>query len=504
MFHFRRPDGTPCEPEEWTALLLELPGPIDAWTDWTITVNGERRWATLQRVGGHVRCVCPWPECGAGRYRIVADHPEIGRCEHEVVVPAAKLADGALPRILDDLNRRLPHALATALQRGGALAGLNFSAPEDVTPEAEFLRLRDVLHGHDGSPGLLRLLSRIAADPHSVLCETHLEVPQERSRRPHAVLLRQALYRQHQVDDAGVPPRLTDRRVEVSFDTYENRLVRLLIAVVAHRLRRLSPLLPPHAAAEADDLVARLAHAGRQASFLQQVRLPSDLGLQVTQVLLHRTDYRAVIDLWRRLFAAMQVRLDAAALDAPLRSVPELYELWACLSALTTITEDFVATGYRVTRQRLVRRLPYAALVQLVQGQDAVLEMSGSDGTRVSVHFQRNFSASGADLASLSFDQRPDLVVETNRPDGTVELLILDPKYKVDEQSGSLRPKKEDIDKMHTYRDAIIHRCHGRVVGSAATLYPGPSRDFSGGVAALRADPLDPEALKADLRRLLN
>src|SRR5690606_30697446 len=138
--------------------------------------------------------------------------------------------------------------------------------------------------------------------------------------------------------------------------------------------------------------------------------------------------------LWRRLFAAMQVRLDAAALDAPLRSVPELYELWACLSALTTITEDFVATGYRVTRQRLVRRLPYAALVQLVQGQDAVLEMSGSDGTRVSVHFQRNFSASGADLASLSFDQRPDLVVETNRPDGTVELLILDPKYKVDEQ----------------------------------------------------------------------
>jgi hypothetical protein len=89
------------------------------------------------------------------------------------------------------------------------------------------------------------------------------------------------------------------------------------------------------------------------------------------------------------------------------------------------------------------------------------------------------------------------------RPDLPNQLLILDPKYKIEERTGGAGPKKEDIDKMHAYRDAIVHRHHGRVVSHAAILYPGPTQHFGGGVSALAADPLDPEALGEAIRGLL-
>jgi hypothetical protein len=89
------------------------------------------------------------------------------------------------------------------------------------------------------------------------------------------------------------------------------------------------------------------------------------------------------------------------------------------------------------------------------------------------------------------------------RPDLPNQLLILDPKYKIEERTGGLGPKKEDIDKMHAYRDAIVHRHYGRVVSHAAILYPGPTQHFGGGVSALAADPLDPDALSSAIGGLL-
>src|SRR5690606_7857549 len=155
---------------------------------------------------------------------------------------------------------------------------------------------------------------------------------------------------------------------------------------------------------------------------------------------------------------------DAAALETPLQSVPALYELWGTLAALTGVTARLVDRGYRVRRERLVRRLPQGPLVALAQGGDAVAELEHADGTAVRIHFQRNFGPRGAGFASLCFDQRRDRTVEVVRPEGAGELLILDRKYKVEDRDGQFGPKKEDVDKMHTDRDAVVHRRHGRVV----------------------------------------
>ncbi|AWK86252.1 nuclease domain-containing protein [Azospirillum thermophilum] len=45
--------------------------------------------------------------------------------------------------------------------------------------------------------------------------------------------------------------------------------------------------------------------------------------------------------------------------------------------------------------------------------------------------------------------------MEVTRPGAPPVLLLLDPKYKIDDANGT-RPKKDDIDKMHAYRDSIV------------------------------------------------
>lgn len=159
------------------------------------------------------------------------------------------------------------------------------------------------------------------------------------------------------------------------------------------------------------------------------------------------------------------------------------------LVALTAIVRALGERGFSVATQKLVCRLADGPVVDLVRGQEPRLVMTHGDGTRARVHFQRSFGRTGSPLASLSFDQRPDLVVETRHPDGSFGLLVLDPKYKLQQGSQSLRPKKQDIDKMHAYRDAIVHGTR-RVVRHAAILYPGPAMQFGEAVSALPADPL--------------
>jgi len=104
----------------------------------------------------------------------------------------------------------------------------------------------------------------------------------------------------------------------------------------------------------------------------------------------------------------------------------------------------------------------------------------------------------------------PDVTVEVRPQGDSPQLYVFDPKYKLDsdqESIGNGSPKKEDIDKMHAYRDALRGQHGERVVRYAAILYPGPEVSFSAGdhtpeIAALSANPEQPGALKASLRQI--
>jgi predicted component of viral defense system (DUF524 family) len=139
-----------------------------------------------------------------------------------------------------------------------------------------------------------------------------------------------------------------------------------------------------------------------------------------------------------------------------------------------------------------------------------VILESELDGTRIRLIPEKTYGTSLKDpIRSISYSQRPDLVFEINRPDGKIELVILDPKYKLQsETEDSLEfggnPKKEDIDKMHSYRDSLLDRDGNRVVRYAGILYPGPQVNYWGLVGGLRFYPGLEEVRGNSLENTLN
>jgi predicted component of viral defense system (DUF524 family) len=93
--------------------------------------------------------------------------------------------------------------------------------------------------------------------------------------------------------------------------------------------------------------------------------------------------------------------------------------------------------------------------------------------------------------------------------DGRRALHLFDLKYKLDGKTGEDgasdgRPKKDDIDKMHAYRDAIRDAAFNRVVQTATILYPGPDASYPTGVGALYAYPGDDHALIGHVREIVH
>jgi len=495
-------DGTPEAPREWVPMLMELPVSAASWERASVAVNGWVRPVQLQRLADRTVVVSPWRESPAGYYRIRWALDGYGAQESVVFVPPAKMSNDALCQLLGDLDTRLPYALAADLERGGALAGLRLRRSSETSPEAELARLRKVIAGNGSRWGLITVLAQVARDPHRVLAEVAPVMHLHRARRPGIHVLRHALCRAHAIDDDGLPLWLRDRRVESSVDVYENRLLRLLADWTEHRLKRLGSVLPA-AADEIGALRDRLGRARLRASFLEEVTPLTRPPDAATMVLLKREPYRHAVSLWKELASALDVHLNDPALESPLKSVPVLYELWAALAAIEAALAAAVDAGFCVVFERLVRRQPGSLLISLATDGGTMVDLCHASGTRLRIAAQRSFTVEGRSLRSLSYAQRPDLVLELARPGKDPELIILDPKYKLEGEDGR-RPKKEDIDKMHAYRDAIVDSESGRrVVRHAAILYPGEACSFGPAISAIPADPRNVDALREQVWSLV-
>jgi PD-(D/E)XK nuclease superfamily/Domain of unknown function (DUF2357) len=514
-------DGRPAEPREWTPFILELPCPGEDWMRLRVWVNDRERRVFAQCLTGRLVVGCDWPEAAVGYYRLRVCHPEF-EANHTLFIPPAKVSMEAVHRLLEDLHGRLPHALAVALQRGGGLAGLKLLPPEAVGISAELDRLSRIVRGEGRHQGLTALLAAIARDPHRALRRDELLTHVERVRRPTVGSLRRALYHQGGRLDSRLPLHLADQRVEPTFDVYENRVVRRITDMVDRRLRRLDAVLERNAgpgAREARDqattLRDELKKARRRAAFLDEVRPLERSPQALTMVLLRRPEYRGVLAIWQEMVAGCLVELDDASLDAPFENIPYLYELWATLVIVLAMVEAAEAQEFKVLQERLIRRVPGSVLIEALRRNEPVAVLQQQEtGAYLRILPQRSFGRSGP-LQSVSFEQVPDLAVEFDLPGGETEVYLFDPKYKFRVDGDGVKPVKEDIDKMHAYRDAIISAATGeRVVRYAAILYPGPSFSYGDGIAALSAHPEHPEAIRsmvldalADIRlrsRLLN
>jgi predicted component of viral defense system (DUF524 family) len=327
-------------------------------------------------------------------------------------------------------------------------------------------------------------------------------------RRVDYVRLHQAYWRSTPKPDGSwpIPETLPERLDHATVDTYENRVILFLCKLVDRRLQAVikeARRRRNHAVvAEFLQLAAGLAQHLVQARFLEQVAALSGPPTAATPTLLERRFYRDAFEGLAQLQKGFVARLAHEKMQVDLTDIPKLYETWGTLIVIAALLEVAPALGYRVERHDLASRRANEAWVHVLgNGRPCVTLLRAIDGTRLEVVPQRTYSRTTTPLRSLSFSQRPDVSIELTSAAGP-SVWIFDPKYKLATSNKSM-PKKEDIDTMHAYRDAIRDEQDERVVVSAAILYPGPSQEYGAGIAAIEARPLDGRSLQTAVGDLL-
>lgn len=485
-------------PPEWRPALLEILVPVEHWHAVSVTVNGRPLEIYQRRQEGQHRLVADWDAAGAGHYRLRLEAPA-AREERLFTVYPEKISQESFAALLDDLQRRLPATIAIALQRGGALAGLEFRSPDEITLAEEVERLRVAVHGRSDRLGLVEVLARVSANPHRVGISTSLWTRKHRVRRPTPNAIICSLRVPGNIDGDGSLARVYDARSELSADTYENQLIKSYLHQVEQRLRDVHRVLLAAgnaAAGETAELLAAMQRARSQARFLDEVSLPHAVPQRLTMVLLKVAPYRAALEGLIEFNRLKTVLLNNSALEAPLENLPYLYELRGSLIVLDAVLRVAAELGYVVREQRLGARKEGSIYISLMAGRQplARLEHPGSK-VRVQLFAQQPYGNATHMARSLSFSQIPDVSLWVERPAEPPALYIFDSKYKLDSEGDAEggarngRPKKADIDKMHAYRDAIRDHHGDPVVRYAATLYPGPTVSYFEGLEALQDYP---------------
>lgn len=505
-----------ASPKEWMTAWVELHGVLHEWDEVRLLRQGnEELHISLKYFNGQKRVVAEWPLSGPGRYQLQM-FIHNGLVEEQIVtIQPGKISTEAYERLIEDLETRLPATIALALQRGGALTGLSFLPPSESTLAMELIRLKRAVCGTPERTGLAQVLRTLAQSPRQILHTTESWKLLEHARRPHPSRLVQALSKPYNVGKDGKPVHVLDTHVEHSVDVYENRLLKIFWQSVNIRLRRLTSILSKQPGkslllSEVQALSAALQAAHREAYFLDDVTLLSYLPTQTTMVLLRNPFYRAALEGYIEFHRSPMVRLEEPSLSAPLENLPFLYQMWGTLQVFFALLEVATNLSYKVQDQKLARKDGQGIYLRLLpDGKPLVILEHPSNHTIVKIIPERRYVrlqvGSKDTFYSLSFEQRPDIAVEVQPSEGSSRIYLFDPKYKLskgyNEEEGI--PKKEDIDKMHAYRDAIRAQEQYRVVHYAAILYPGPDQFYGDGIEALQAYPGMETSLQEQLQSIL-
>lgn len=500
-------------PLESQPALLEIRVPQSHWQEARLWLQNKELPLCLKRLGEKIHILTDWPRCDPGYYQLKLEYK--GEIEdYTITVWPQKISRESFAQMLEDLDARLPTSVAIALQRTGALAGLKLPQFSETTLAQELVRLRRAAKGTENRAGLIEILPKLADTPHQILKNNEIWVRQDRVRRPSPNGLVKAFYRGHNLDATGRPISFPDVRVEHTFDVYENQLVKLFFELVNQRLKRVRYILDAdkkeNLLNEVELLVKQLTKARQQSAFLDEVSQPKSLPNQITMVLLKRPAYHAVLQGYLEFIRSPTVRLEESDIDAPLEKLHRLYQIWGTLWVIVTLLEVAAQKGYQVEKQCLVSKDKSGVYVRVLpNGKPAVILTHPQHKTTVKLIPERTYGKDG-ELHSASVLLRPDVVVEIKLPDGSHRVYLFDPKYKLYSEkqeniSKEAKPKTDDIQKMHTYHDAIQDSGGKQVVCYAAILYPGSFLSYSRGkIEALPAYPGNEAELQHHLLRVLD
>ncbi len=304
------------------------------------------------------------------------------------------------------------------------------------------------------------------------------------------------------------PSEAIEERKHHTVDTYENRFVKHFLQSVQRRMCMLAVALSGANGGYLNpDIETHLSKINRKIEQFLSDPLWVDVGPMhfipaSSQVLQRREGYRQLFHLYSLLQLTTHCYFDEQDFKNLLetKDTPTLFEYWAFFVVKDILDRSRKVLSYQtiVPNADLEQRITEGICIQYEGGVSLWFNKtcSGSTGFLPSEIPDANATA----RESYSHTLRPDIVVAKCN-----QILIFDAKFKVKDKGGGFYGneseygritswKDEDIDKMHTYREAI------RNVTGAYILYPGekgivyPSHSATGRYGGVGALPLKPEA----------
>ncbi|MBC53915.1 MAG: hypothetical protein CMQ34_08785 [Gammaproteobacteria bacterium] len=278
------------------------------------------------------------------------------------------------------------------------------------------------------------------------------------------------------------PNALPERRIKISFDTDANRFIKSSLTILRTRLEHL------------DDRMPKKYNASKMAmkQWIRQLELvlldPFWSGVGISEgfpnsmVLANRKGYREYMMLYLSFGLSLKLETEATLLSGggDIKPVFQLYEIWCYLMVHNVLCRITCSAG---TPELSFLDKDKRFVKELISANDNPISFIYTEDDTVanlSLYYNKTFSriddraTQWADSYSGVFN--PDISISIDTGSGVVHWIHFDAKYRLDlsqfrralssgEPSSSF--KREDIHKMHTYRDAVLG------TRGSYVLYPG-------------------------------
>ena len=280
-------------------------------------------------------------------------------------------------------------------------------------------------------------------------------------------------------------------------DTRENRFVKFSLDRISHRLERVFARLKQNDEITVEELETLENYNNKLRKFSNSPlfrSLKAEPLRSESMVLQKRSGYAQVYRYW--LMLQKGIELYEGSTQIGVRPVWELYELW-CFLKMRKMVADILGLQFGnaddITETPMPMIEPFAENTR----EHTVYYHRGNETVRL--HYQHTYNRTSGDVHTATTDNRPDIVLTVQKPDGFELTYLFDAKYRVCDDSEFTKSDKDEINtlkaadypptdainQMHRYRDAIYYgdeinnvRQHSakEIIGGYI-LFPGRSDD---------------------------
>jgi predicted component of viral defense system (DUF524 family) len=268
-------------------------------------------------------------------------------------------------------------------------------------------------------------------------------------------------------DGSVLPLKVVSEFYDDTIDTIENQFIKHLLEIVLQLLNsvlvKVSLMQISFLKLEIEECITRCERILSNQIFQNISKLkyfPSK-----SNVLQTKHPYKELYRIYMLLFYEVEISDETlnTSMTTSLKDLPKLYEYWCFLNIVEILNTkygeiDLIQQGFIKYNQD--------NLCFLIGSPEDGLTYIVNENKKIKLFYSKNYTSENIIYSGRSYSHTldPDISVELFFNDVLVAIIHFDAKYKLD---NFISFKNEDLDKMHTYKDAIL----GSI--GAYVLYPG-------------------------------